>query len=248
MSHRLVIFDDIEVQARQLLERVEQLPRIAELDSEVVCDLTELRSLLLAAEVDILMMDIRIDNARTDGIEFVRRNLPAQSPTQVIFVTSYDTYHASAYRATHMGFLMKPVRQDELEEAVDAAIANLNSYAERPFLVSVPTGDKVVLPRRLRYAESDRHKLVLHVGDEVIETVGKLSDFIPKLPDRFVQCHKSYVVNMGLIDEFGRSDLRLTTGELVPVSQRRRTAVREEFFRFIGRGLAEGASGIGSES
>ncbi|MBQ6411156.1 MAG: hypothetical protein IJI16_04320, partial [Atopobiaceae bacterium] len=94
MSHRLVIFDDIEVQARQLLERVEQLPRIAELDSEVVCDLTELRSLLLADEVDILMMDIRIDNARTDGIEFVRRNLPAQSPTQVIFVTSYDTYHA----------------------------------------------------------------------------------------------------------------------------------------------------------
>ena len=71
----------------------------------------------------------------------------------------------------------------------------------------------------------------------MVETYGKLSDLLQRLPQRFVQCHKSFVVNMGFIDEFGRTDITLTSGERVPVSQKRRASVREAFFKFVGRGL-----------
>lgn len=238
MSRKLVIFDDDEAQALELLAKVSRLSRADELSCEVVCDLPRLRALLAADEVDILLMDIRIEGSQTDGIELVRRSVPARSPLQVIFVTGFDTYHSDAYRANHMWFLLKPVRQDQLEEAMGTALANLDEYADRPILVHSLLSVRAVSPRRLRFAESSSRKLLLHVGDDVIETRGKLSDLVGQLPDCFVQCHKSFVVNMGYIEELSKTEATLTTGEQVPVSRSCRATAHEEFLRFVGRELS----------
>lgn len=220
-----------------LLEMVERHPHFGEFDVDAICDLSILRQRLVADDIDILLMDIKLEGAKTDGIEFVRKYSSPQSGMQTIFVTGYDSYHSSAHRTPHVGFLLKPVSQDALEEAVSAAMAKVATYRERPFWVRTSTGERVIDPRRLFYAESDRRIVRLHVNGSVVETYGKLSDLLERLPDRFVQCHKSYVVNMGFIDELGRSEITLTSGERIPVSQKRRSAVRAAFFDYIGRGF-----------
>ena len=243
MPYTMVVFDDDAKQAQNLLEQVMSLPQSQAYVAEAITDILELRSRLSACTVDILLMDIRIEGNPIDGIEAVRRFSPPHSPVQTIFVTGFDTYHSSAYRAKHVWFLMKPVEREELEEAVDAALANLEDRADRPLLVRTASGKRVISPVALRYVESNKRSLAFHTSGQTVCANGKLSDLMEQLPGYFVQCHKSFAVNMGFIEELGRSEVVLTTGERVPVSQRRYAEVRSAFLAFVGRVLAGGRQG-----
>ena len=243
MPYTMVVFDDDAKQAQNLLEQVTSLPQSQAYVAEAITDILELRSRLSACTVDILLMDIRIEGNPIDGIEAVRRFSPPHSPVQTIFVTGFDTYHSSAYRAKPVWFLMKPVKQEELEEAVDAALANLEDRADRTFLVRTATSERAISPVALRYVESNKRTLSFHMGDKTINSTGKLSDVMGQLPGYFVQCHKSFAVNMGFVEELGKTEIVLTTGERVPVSQRRYAEVRSAFLAFVGRVLAGGQQG-----
>ena len=96
-------------------------------------------------------------------------------------------------------------------------------------------GGKVVLvaPEQISYIESDRRKVHIHVGAEDIETYASLSDIAAELPASFIQCHKSFLVNMDCIRELKGDSVMLASNQAVPVSQKRRKLVREAIFAHI---------------
>ena len=238
MTYKTVVFDDDSKQSEVLRQKILQSENHADLEVTTFSDWTELGALLSRDAIDILLMDIKIDGEeRLNGIDVVRHHAVPHSPLQVIYVTGHDGYHAKAYQTKHISFLTKPVDQEELDEALGRAVKNITSFSERSFWVRTTQGEKVVVPRKIRWIESDRRLLRIFTEDGVIETYGRLADIIEKLPERFVQCHKSFIVNMGYINEFGRTDVTLTTGEKVPVSQKRRPDTRDAFFAYIGREL-----------
>lgn len=238
MAYKTVVYDDDPKQAEALRQKILHSENRADLEIATLSDWTELGALLAHDAVDILLMDIQIEGEeRLNGIDIVRHHMTPQSPLQVIYVTGHDGYHAKAYRTKHISFLTKPVDQGELDEALERAVKNITLYSERPFWVKTAQGEKVIVTRKIRWIESNRRVLRIYTEGEVVETYGRLSDLAEKLPERFVQCHKSFIVNMGYIDEFGRSDVTLTTGEKIPVSQKRRSETRDAFFAYIGREL-----------
>jgi desulfoferrodoxin len=89
--------------------------------------------------------------------------------------------------------------------------------------------------KKLHAGEEPRVSFAILPDDEIVEVYAKLSDLMQKLPNRFVQCHKSYVVNMGFIKELAQDHALLTTGESVPISQQRRKPMREAFIEYIGK-------------
>ena len=115
---------------------------------------------------------------------------------------------------------------------------NLEDCTDRPFLVRTATSERTIVPAELRYVESNKRTLSFHVGDKTINSRGKLSDLMEQLPGYFVQCHESFAVNMGFIEELGKTEIVLRTGERVPVSQRRHAGVRNSFHAFVGRVLS----------
>lgn len=90
-------------------------------------------------------------------------------------------------------------------------------------------------PAEIEYIESDRRKVRLYTTPgEVIETYATLGQMVDMLPDDFVQCHKSYIVNMAHISELRTASVLLRSGVEVPVSQRQRKAIRDLFYRYVG--------------
>ena len=66
------------------------------------------------------------------------------------------------------------------------------------------------------------------------QTYATLGQMLDMLPECFVQCHKSYLVNMACIVELRPGSVLLRSGREVPVSQRQRTSVRDSFFHYVG--------------
>jgi two-component system response regulator AlgR len=68
---------------------------------------------------DLLLLDIRMPGMT--GIELAAQLDQLEQPPAVVFCTAYDEYALEALRHQAMAYLLKPVREQELERALAAA-------------------------------------------------------------------------------------------------------------------------------
>lgn len=232
--YQVVIVEDDAAQAEILCRMIERSPRGGEVAITHIADVSSLTARLAEdSPVDILMMDIELGASDTNGIDLVKRCVPAGCGTQVIYVTGFIEYCTSVYRTDHVYFLSKPVAQDDLNDALNRAFERIQTRASKP--LSIRLGGRVVLvaPGDIGYIESDRRKVHIHTRSEDIETYGSLSDLATELPASFIQCHKSFLVNMDHVKELRADGVLLSWGKTIPVSQKRRKLVREAIFAHI---------------
>lgn len=191
----------------------------------------------LKGGVDIIFMDIQLGETVPTGIELVDALISRSGDVQVIYVSGYLEYAPDAYRTRHTWLLAKPVRQESLNAALERALDNLDRSRKGSLLVRSGSSLVQVVPSKILYVESDRRKVRIHEQARTIETYAKIDDIQRRLPEQFVRCHKSFLVNMDCIAELRASDVILSNGEEIPVSQRRRRALLNRFVEYVGRML-----------
>lgn len=234
--YQLVIMDDAAQAAEAVRAAVEESPAAADFAITLVHSEAELSSLMETGLVpDVFLVDIKLEEGASDGIDLVRRLFPEGCGTQVIYVTGYIEYCTSVYETGHVYFLTKPVQQIEMNRALARAVRNLEARRHAALTVrfgaqvsSVPFSD-------ITYLESKRRKIEVHTELGSQETYATISEVLEQLPERFFQCHKSFVVNFDYVTKIDGDGLVLRTGERVPVSQRRRQETRDRFFRYLGK-------------
>lgn len=65
-------------------------------------------------EVDLVFMDIHLaDGSAFDLLKMVKINAP------IVFTTAYDQYALDAFKASSVGYLLKPVKKEELKSALE---------------------------------------------------------------------------------------------------------------------------------
>ena len=153
MDHRRILLIEDEPAAAK---RLQQLIREVYPSGEVVDTLDRVDaavSWLSQHQADLIFMDVQL----ADGLCFeifdqVRVDVP------VIFTTAYDAYALKAFRVQALDYLLKPIKQNELEEAIRrftsraiapppaAAVQSINlgtEYRQR-FMVKLGTTMRVV--------------------------------------------------------------------------------------------------------
>ena len=234
VSYWVVIVEDDRCQAESILELIDRFPQHDLLRSTVVSGPSDFRKLLEVEgrQPDIVFMDIRFDAEGASGIDAVRETIRPGSGTQVIYVTGYMNYCVEVYQTDHAYFLVKPVEQRLFDDALSKALANLTG---KTALLGIKVGRtiKSIHPWNVSYIESVRRKVRIYSGNEVIEAYASLADLSSKLPQSFVRCHGSYLVNMDYIEELGKDGIKLRSSKVIPVSQARRKATREAFLEYV---------------
>lgn len=182
---------------------------------------------------DIAFLDILF--GEDDGIELAQKRFPRGSKTQVIFITAYTFGAAEIYDADHIYVLRKPVRPEEFQRAVEIAIERLRhlEQTEEKFLILKNRETMERIPvSSIRYIESMGRKIEIHCQEQVYEQYASLAYIANSLTGDFVQCHKSFYVNMACIRHIEPRCLVLDDGTEIPISQTRKAATRESISRF----------------
>lgn len=191
-----------------------------------------------AVDVDILIVEIELRQQNAIGL--VSRYMEENSATQVIFMTSKIEYCTEVYEARHCGLLLKPIQVKSLERDVKRALMLLKQAKESGILVQKNGTAHIVRAASLIYVESHGRIIKVKTDTETLESYEKVSDFIYRLDGRFLQCHKSYVVNMDRVSKFQGESFLMDNGVVVPISQSRRKDVREHFLKYMGNALVHG--------
>jgi two-component system response regulator AlgR len=107
---KVLIVDD-EPPARERLRSL--LTEIA--DIEVIGEAANGHEALTATSAlnpDVVLLDVRMPGM--DGLEAARHLNVLEEPPAVIFTTAYDQYAVQAFEAHAVGYLLKPVRKEQL--------------------------------------------------------------------------------------------------------------------------------------
>lgn len=113
----------------------------------------------------VVLLDIRMPGV--DGIEAANHLQKLPQPPAIVFTTAYDAYAMQAFDMSAIDYLLKPIRQERLQSAINKARALLPaqlqalkplqaqrshfSIVERGRVILVPVADVVYLRAELKY-------------------------------------------------------------------------------------------------
>lgn len=182
---------------------------------------------------DIVLLDILLDGKVGEGIrlgEEVNRAVPS---AQIIYVTGYVEYCTKVYETDHVYFLTKPIDAEELRRALHKAAAAISSRTRSHLEVKFRGRSALLDTSRILFIESDGRKACIHCQDGEYVTYAKLSDLAGLLPASFVQCHKSFLVNLDYVARAEQGKFLLKNDDEVPVSRRCSKDVRDAWKRYL---------------
>ena len=120
---RVLIIEDEKIASEKLrsmlLEIDPKIVVIAQLDS-----IKESVEFLIRNSVDLIFLDIQI----SDGISFsIFEQVEVKTP--IIFTTAYDQYAIKAFQLNSIGYLLKPIRKQELQDCLQKLHELKNSFS-----------------------------------------------------------------------------------------------------------------------
>lgn len=185
------------------------------------------------ASVDVCFLDIIMPEM--SGAVLAEKLRKTGFAGEIIFLTNTNEYAAESYAVGAFSYLLKP----PAPESVAAILSKLEKFRERVdtsgILIKSSYITKFLLYRDISHIEVIQHKVYFRLSDgEELETNATLSDTAAQLlcDGRFIQCHRSFIVNMDAISAIQGKNIIMRCGAYVPISKSYPEA-KKEYMKWV---------------
>jgi len=241
----ILVVDDEKLARERLVRMVEKMEGYRVV-GEAITGRDALQKMAIL-KPDVVLLDIRMPDM--DGLEAARHIMKMDAPAAVIFCTAYGEHALEAFDARAVGYLLKPVKADQLESAlanakkltkVQLSAVTTSATEQQTFKgrkhISAKTrlGLELVPVEDVRCFQAD-HKYVTayHTNGELLldDTLKDLED---EFSDRFVRVHRNSLVSLRHVEGMekvsgGFFAVRLSGISMKPVISRRHvTELRQQ--------------------
>jgi DNA-binding LytR/AlgR family response regulator len=186
--------------------------------------------------VDAVFTDIRMPGLT--GLELARVLSRFKSPPPVVFITAYDDHAVDAFELNAVDYVLKPVREDRLAEAVRRvceAQGTEPANADDQIPVELGGVTRFIARSDVQYVEAHGDYARLHTGDGSHLIRSPLTTLEEKWRDAgFVRIHRSLLVALPHVAEVRMDGGRCTVvvgDEELAVSRRHTRELRDLLVR-----------------
>jgi two-component system LytT family response regulator len=241
---RAVIIDDSS-QARKLLRlMLYELASSIKLVGEAE-NVEEGLRLIEKVRPDAIFLDIEMPGKT--GLQLAEILLEQNYKGNVVFTTAYNAYAIKAFRLSAIDYLLKPIQEHQLIEAVEKLLVEKknrqnanrlkaltkNLGEDRNEVLCIPTqaGFDYIPLDELEYIEADGSYVKIFCNDVRSRTVSKNLKFFENAlaeNQNFVRPHRSFLVNINCVTGYLKSEggiLILKNSTQIPVSRDRKQAI-----------------------
>ncbi|HEX6249298.1 MAG TPA: LytTR family DNA-binding domain-containing protein [Nocardioidaceae bacterium] len=231
---RVLVVDDERPALDELAWLLGRDPRIGDVHSTDTA--AEALRMLQEEHVDAVFMDIRMPGLT--GLDLARVLSRFKEPPPVVFVTAYDEHAVDAFDLNAVDYVLKPVREDRLAEAVRRVVEARGTAAPSSRdTIAVELGGRTRFISRsdVRYVEAQGDYARLHTdeGSHLLRVA--LSTLEEQWREAgFVRIHRSLLVSLAHVEEVRMDAGRCTVvvdGEELAVSRRHTRELRDLLVR-----------------
>lgn len=239
----VALCDDQQVFLKWLHNAVSDCLRQIGIADAVVKDYSNPSDLLEAINsedgVDIAILDVMMPDM--DGMDIGAAIRRRHDSTALIFISSSLDYAIEAFSFNAVHYLPKPVKMQDLLEALQRAAEPLLSNERKMIMLNPRAGVfRNVDIHLIDYIESQGYRRIVHAGGEMIpelrKSLSEMGEELEKLsPGQFQRLHRWCIVNLDSIRYLSAESVCLRNGEKLPMRSRSFRAMRDSFFRWSFR-------------
>lgn len=190
---------------------------------------------------ELVFVDIEMPDA--SGFDVI--NSIRNKDILMVFVTAFDKYAIRAFKANVIGYLLKPVDIEDVQNIVKKAkeltenrqvLTNINDKKVQIEKISIPSSKGLLFiePEKILYIEADGRYCNFHFVNSSSIFVSRNLGEIEKMLDNnvFFRVHHSTIINLKYLHELNVKDggyLTLSGGVKVQLSRRK----KDEFLKLF---------------
>lgn len=238
-----VIIDDERKAAEVLDFKVKDLNLGVHVVKKIF-DAEQAISFLNKNKIDLVFLDIEMPVKSGFDVLKASNNLDFE----VIFVTGYQNYAIQAIQFSAIGYVMKPVDDDDLSLAIHQAKIKINNKRSRERnlqllenLIATNHNKKIGIPTMYGLEFLKLHEIIRCEGLQKCTKVAtadgqnivssyNIGEFIKLLePYGFFAVHKSHLINMSRITKYMKEGtVHMDDNSVVPIARRRKQLFLEQ--------------------
>ena len=171
---------------------------------------------------DVALLDIEIPGV--DGLAFATELRKHNSRIEIAFVTNHPEYSLYGYGAHACAYLLKPVKEKELFNLLDFISQHTMGTHSNDLKICISRGvsqQDFYLPNDILYVESGLHGIFVRSLSERRKYNLPLVQMRKILPEKtFVQCHRSFIVNITKVVAIQKDSAILVNGERICIGNK----------------------------
>lgn len=226
---KIVICDD----ERKMVEDIEEIVREVLPEETVKTCLSgdALLEILDTEETDAVLLDI--DMPEKSGLEVAGLMNAAGKKPILIFVTAHDELVYDSLKYHPFAFVRKRYLREELPEVLADCIREVRTR-EKKFHFRSEGGEVSVLLSDIRYFEAEGNYLIVHLQNGTYRLRSTMTAVQNTLePEGFIRVHKGFLVNQEFVTVMTQEELRLVSGEAIPIGRLYAATVKEQILRYM---------------
>ena len=166
---------------------------------------------------------LTLEKDAKDIISYSKRLQDRNPELKIIYLSELNESIFEVFKADPTYILSKPLDMDHVKESIRKALRELKQAGGKVFTIINKQGIFTVPYVDIYYVESDKRKLNIYGEEGLVKSINlKISDFLTyEHGSSFLQCHKSYAVNLRHISQLEKYSIILKNAMEMPISQSR---------------------------
>lgn len=228
---KIAICDDEHVQQQYLKQIITEYGKEKHTPMEVECFGSSEELLFHYPEglpFELLILDIQMK--KMSGIELAEEIRRKDKQIKIIFLTGYETYALKGYTVGAARYLLKPLKEEELFQAMEE-LQKETEQGEQNYFGFQYLGEYIKLAYQdVYYVAVDGHYLHMHTAKEDYIWKGTLASAKQMLfGEDFVQANRSVILNMRHVDRIRKESAQMDDGSEVEISRNHYKKVNQRF-------------------
>ncbi len=209
--------DELEIRNR-LKDHIVHYSFTHEVDISVIEVESASELLQLKKHYDVLFLDIRF-GSKNIGIDIAEKLRNEGNTSIIVIISALKSMSLEGYRAEPFRFIVKPFSREDIEKVLSGCLNKLNRTASY-LRIKSDFQTEVIRTNKILYIHSqNRKRKVVCIEDVVIDTWQSLNELMESLPkEKFAFSHKSYIVNLDMVDSVCNDTIMLKNQTEIPLS------------------------------
>ena len=238
--YHIAVCDDNQEEAHLIGRMTQEIMAQREIEAQVdlFFDPESLLDKLQQTQIqyDLFLLDILMEER--NGIQLAQALRQRGYRGKLIYITVSRDYAIDGYKVKADDYLLKPVEKDTLDQAIGRVLPRLETV-----LLETTGGMKILQLQQILYAESTGHYVLIQLGDkgEPLRLRATLLQVQQKLgAEKFVRCHKGYLVNLAQVREVrvSTSQILLHGGDAIPLGRQYRYEVQKAVVQYVEQAIS----------